>query len=149
MFDGQTYILRVKKSLDFTNSMGHSILCSNKAISSGIIVENISEIVDIRQTFTQSIIFQMRTFTLIENFMVEYYIFQLNPLLMRKWLNVNILTSNQESFGIHLLCDWCYEFTLEWIIHRKVRARSWRILWWICVEAQSTSKKKWINIHVI
>ena len=55
--DGRTYILRVNHSLDFTASMGHSILCSNQARSNGIIVDDVSKLLDIKGTSSQSVVF--------------------------------------------------------------------------------------------
>ena len=54
---GRTYILRVNRSLDFTASTGHSILCSNQARSNGIIVDDVSKLLDIKGTSSQSVVF--------------------------------------------------------------------------------------------
>ena len=55
--DGRTYILRVNRSLDFTASIGNSILCSNQARSNGIIVDDVSKLLDIKGTSSQSVVF--------------------------------------------------------------------------------------------
>ena len=55
--DGRTYILRVNHSLDFTVSMGHSILCSNQTRSNRIIVDDLLKLFDIKGLSTQSVVF--------------------------------------------------------------------------------------------
>ena len=54
---GQTYILRVNYSLDFTLSMSHSILCTNQARSAGVIIDDVPKSLDSRGISSQSVIF--------------------------------------------------------------------------------------------
>ena len=55
--EGQTYILEVNQALDFTDSMEHSLLCSNQARSHGVIVDDVPQFLDYFSRSTHSIQF--------------------------------------------------------------------------------------------
>lgn len=55
--DGGTYILHINNALDFSDSMEHSILCTNQTRHKGLIVDDVSPIVDVTNTSTHSVYF--------------------------------------------------------------------------------------------
>ena len=55
--DGTTYILHVNQALDFTDSMEHSILCTNQARYHGLVIDDVPPIVDVTNSSTHSVYF--------------------------------------------------------------------------------------------
>ena len=55
--NGQTTILQINHYLDFTNTMEHSIICTNQARANNVIVNDCPKIFDQTNVSTQSIIF--------------------------------------------------------------------------------------------
>ena len=54
---GETIILKMNQCLDFSESMEHSLFCSNQVRSNGIIVDDIPRSIDVRETSKQALIF--------------------------------------------------------------------------------------------
>lgn len=55
--DGQCYVIEVGQALDFSQSMEHSLLCTNQARINRVIVDDVPKSLDLRGTSTHSIIF--------------------------------------------------------------------------------------------
>ena len=54
--DGRSYVLHINQSLDFTNSMEHSLLCPNQARINGLIVDDVPRHLDWTNNSSHSII---------------------------------------------------------------------------------------------
>ena len=54
--DGETIILRINQCLDFSESMNHSLLCTNQVRSNGIIVDDTPQMIDVLNKSQQAII---------------------------------------------------------------------------------------------
>ena len=55
--DGKTYILNVNQSLDFTDSMTHSLVCTNQARMNNVIIDDIPTTLDLNGRSTHSVYF--------------------------------------------------------------------------------------------
>ena len=55
--EGQTYILNMNQSLDFTSTMTHSLMCTNQARINNVIVDDVPKSIDQRNTSTHSVFF--------------------------------------------------------------------------------------------
>ena len=55
--EGQTYILEVNQSLDFSDSMEHSLLCPNQSRMHNVIVNDVPKCLDVQNISTHSVIF--------------------------------------------------------------------------------------------
>jgi hypothetical protein len=62
--DGKTYIIEVNQALDFTDSMEHSLLCTNQARIHGVIVDDVPKLLDPSNRSTHSIQFPKQQVTL-------------------------------------------------------------------------------------
>ncbi len=62
--DGKTYIIEVNQALDFTDSMEHSLLCTNQARIHGVIVDDVPRLLDPTNRSTHSIQFPKQQVTL-------------------------------------------------------------------------------------
>ena len=56
--DGQTFILEINQALDFTETMQHSLLCTNQCRSHGVIIDDVPTFLDRTGRSTHSIIFE-------------------------------------------------------------------------------------------
>ena len=55
--DGQTYIIELNQCLDFSNTMEHSLLCTNQARMNGVIVDDCPTVLDPTGRSTHSLYF--------------------------------------------------------------------------------------------
>lgn len=55
--DGRTFILEINQALDFTDSMQHSLLCTNQSRFHGVVVDDIPTFLDYNKRSTHSIYF--------------------------------------------------------------------------------------------
>jgi hypothetical protein len=62
--DGKTFIIEVNQALDFTDSMEHSLLCTNQARIHGVIVDDVPKFLDASNRSTHSIQFPVQQVTL-------------------------------------------------------------------------------------
>ena len=62
--DGRTFILEVNQALDFTDTMEHSLLCTNQARIHGVVVEDIPPFLDMQGTSSHSVHFPANDITL-------------------------------------------------------------------------------------
>ena len=62
--DGKTYIVEVNQALDFTDSMEHSLLCTNQARLHGVVVDDVPKFLDPSNRSTHSIQFPKEQVTL-------------------------------------------------------------------------------------
>jgi hypothetical protein len=56
--DGRTFILEINQALDFTDTMEHSLLCTNQCRAHGVIIDDVPTFLDRKGNSTHSIIFE-------------------------------------------------------------------------------------------